>query len=56
MVDYCDIRWNTIEESLVLIYRRLRDLWFVYCGGCSAIVNQMMDRAKMAATDRDSHL
>jgi hypothetical protein len=32
MVRECDVRWNTIEASLTLLYTKMRDLGFSYDG------------------------
>ena len=32
LVRQCDVRWNQIEASLVLMYTKMRDLGFRYDG------------------------
>jgi hypothetical protein len=32
MVGYSDVRWNTVEASLVLMYIKMRDLGFYFDG------------------------
>lgn len=38
MVQHTDLSWNTVEPSLVLMYRKLIDLGFVYYNGEIQIV------------------
>ena len=32
LVRECDVRWNSIETSLMLIYRKMTDLGFTFDG------------------------
>jgi hypothetical protein len=40
LVRECDVRWNSIEASLVLFYRKMLDLGFTYDGSDVICVNR----------------